>query len=118
MAGDCVIGLDIGTTSTVGVLVRLPATILATASRPTALASPHPAWAEEDPAEWWRNCCAVLRELVAALPGAPAALRGICVTGMVPALVLLDAAGNVLRPSIQQSDARAAAEVAELAAEV
>ena len=37
---------------------------------------------------------------------------------MVPALVLLDAAGNVLRPSIQQSDARAAAEVAELAAEV
>ncbi|MGO8831732.1 MAG: FGGY-family carbohydrate kinase [Roseiarcus sp.] len=118
MAGDCVIGLDIGTTSTVGVLVRLPATILATASRPTALASPHPAWAEEDPAEWWRNSCAVLRELVAALPGAPAALRGICVTGMVPALVLLDAAGNVLRPSIQQSDARAAAEVAELAAEV
>ena len=39
-------------------------------------------------------------------------------TGMVPALVLLDEAGAVLRPSIQQSDGRAAAEVAELAAEV
>jgi xylulokinase len=33
-------------------------------------------------------------------------------------LVLLDEAGNVLRPSIQQSDGRAAAEVAELASEV
>jgi len=37
---------------------------------------------------------------------------------MVPALVLLDGAGNILRPSIQQSDGRAAAEVAELASEV
>jgi len=118
LAGDCVIGLDIGTTSTIGVLIGLPATILAVASRPTTLASRHPGWAEEDPAQWWRNSCAVLRELVAASPGAPAALRGICVTGMVPALVLLDGAGNILRPSIQQSDARAAAEVAELASEV
>jgi len=118
LADDCVIGLDIGTTSTVGVLVRLPATIIAAASRPATLASPHPGWAEEDPAEWWRNSCAILRELVAASPGGAAALRGVCVTGMVPALVLLDGAGEVLRPSIQQSDARAAAEVAELAAEV
>ena len=39
----------------------LPATILAVASRPTALSSPHPGWAEEDPAEWWRNSCAIIR---------------------------------------------------------
>lgn len=117
MAGDCVIGLDIGTTSTIGVLVRLPATVVAVASRPTRLSSPHPGWAEEDPLEWWRNSCAVLRELAAAAPG-EAAIRGICVTGMVPALVLLDEAGDVLRPSIQQSDGRAATEVAELAREV
>jgi xylulokinase len=90
---------------------------LAVASRPTRLSSPHPGWAEEDPAEWWRNSCAILRELAAAAPTS-GAIRGICVTGMVPALVLLDEAGNVLRPSIQQSDGRAAAEVAELAAEV
>ena len=118
MAGDCVIGLDIGTTSTIGVLVGLPGAILAAASRPTILASPHPGWAEEDPAEWWRNCCAILRELVAAAPGGAGSIRGVCVTGMVPALVLLDGAGDILRPSIQQSDGRAAAEVAELALEV
>jgi xylulokinase len=118
LAGDCVIGLDIGTTSTIGVLMRLPATILAVASRPVTLSSPHPGWAEEDPEEWWRNSCAILRELAASLPDAPRAIRGVCVTGMVPALVLLDETGLVLRPSIQQSDGRAAAEVAELAGEV
>jgi xylulokinase len=118
VTSDCVIGLDIGTTSTIGVLIRLPAEILAVASRPTSLSSPRPGWAEEDPAEWWRNACAVLREIVGRLPHGASALRGICVTGMVPALVLLDESGEVLRPSIQQSDGRAAAEVSELAAEV
>jgi xylulokinase len=36
----------------------------------------------------------------------------------VPALVLLDEAGELLRPSIQQSDGRAAVEIAELASEI
>ena len=75
MAIDCVIGLDIGTTSTIGVLIGLPATILAVASRPTTLSSPHPGWAEEDPAEWWRNSCAILRELVAGAPNGVGAIR-------------------------------------------
>src|SRR5579883_874753 len=114
---DLVIGLDIGTTSTIGVLLAPPNAIVAVASRKTTLSSPHPGWAEEDPAEWWRNSCAVLRDLVAALPDGRA-LSGLCVTGMVPALVLLDEAGEVLRPSIQQSDGRAAAEVDELKREI
>lgn len=113
-----VIGLDIGTTSTIGVLLSLPNSIVAVASRQTTLSSPRPGWAEEDPAEWWDNACAVLRELAAALPGERGALAGLCVTGMVPALVLLDEAGQVLRPSIQQSDGRAAAEVEELRREI
>jgi len=37
---------------------------------------------------------------------------------MLPALVLLDAEGRLLRPSIQQSDGRCAAEVEELRAEI
>ena len=50
-----VIGLDIGTTSTMAVLVQLPDRIVASASRPVRLSSPHVGWAEEDPAEWWEN---------------------------------------------------------------
>jgi xylulokinase len=112
-----VIGLDIGTTSTIGILVELPGRIVAVASRPTTLSSPHPGWAEEEPLEWWANSCAVTRELIAQIDHR-GAVAGICVTGMVPALVLLDEGGDLLRPSIQQSDGRSAAEVAELAAEV
>ena len=111
-----VLGLDIGTTSTIGILVELPDRVVSVAPRPTALSSPHPGWAEEDPLEWWANSCAVLRELMGAADRS--ALAGICVTGMVPAIVLLDHDGEPLRQSIQQSDGRSATEVAELAAEV
>ena len=44
-----VLGLDIGTTSTIGILIRLPGEVLGTASRPVTLSSPRPGWAEEDP---------------------------------------------------------------------
>lgn len=112
-----VIGLDIGTTSTIALLLKLPGSIAAVAERPNTLHSPHPGWAEEEPEEWWRNACAVLREVLAAEPSAASGLAGICVTGMVPAVVLLDEAGAPLRPSIQQSDGRCGDEVAALAAE-
>lgn len=113
-----VVGLDIGTTSTIGLLARLPDKVAAVASRSVILSSPHVGWAEEDPAEWWRNSCEVLREILAISPEAPGNLAGICVTGMLPAVVLLDADGHVLRPSIQQSDGRCAREIAEIATEI
>lgn len=113
---DIVIGLDIGTTSTMAIAVRMPDAILAVASRPTTLLSPHPGWAEEDPEQWWSNAQAVLREITAGLD--PKAIAGICVTGMLPAVVLLDADGRLLRPSIQQSDGRCGAEVEALRLEI
>src|SRR5271169_3473446 len=118
MRGEAVIGLDIGTTSTLGALIAPPGDIIAVATRSTTLSSPHPGWAEEDPEQWRRNAWEILRELSAAASAKSRPLRGVCVTGMVPALVLLDETGAVIRPSIQQSDGRAAVEVAELAAEV
>jgi xylulokinase len=113
----CVLGLDIGTTSTIGLLVRLPGEVLGVASRPVTLASPHAGWAEEDPAEWWDNVRAVTRELIAVSGIDPTEIAAIGVTGMLPAVVLLDADGAVLRPSIQQSDGRCGVEVGELRAE-
>ena len=118
MRGEAVIGLDIGTTSTLGALIAPPGDIIAVAVRSTTLSSPHPGWAEEDPEQWRCNAWEILRELSAAAAAQSRTLRGICVTGMVPALVLLDEDGAVIRPSIQQSDGRAAAEVGELRAEI
>ncbi len=115
---SCVLGIDIGTTSTIGILVRLPDTVLGIASRPVTLASPHPGWAEENPEQWWDNACAIIRELIAAAGIEAGAIAGIGVTGMLPAVVLLDREGRLLRPSIQQSDGRVSAEVEELRAEI
>jgi xylulokinase len=109
-----VIGLDIGTTSTIGILVGLPNEILATASRPVTLSSAHAGWAEENPADWWGNVRAIISELLEASEIPASAVSAIGVTGMLPAVVLLDNDGTVLRPSIQQSDGRCGAEVEEL----
>jgi xylulokinase len=113
-----VIGIDIGTTSTIGILIDLPDRIVAIASSPVELVSLHPGWAEEDPEQWWRNTCAIVRELLAVEPALANSLAGIGVAGMVPAVVLLDGQGKLLRRSIQQSDGRCGAEVEELALEV
>lgn len=111
-----VIGLDIGTTTTIGLAVSMPDSIVAVAKRPVTLSAPQAGWAEEDPQEWWRNSCAILNEIAADID--PSDLAGICVTGMLPAVVLLDSEGSVLRPSIQQSDGRCSDEVEELRREV
>jgi xylulokinase len=114
----CVLGLDIGTTSTIGVLIRLPDQMLGLASRPVALNSQHAGWAEEDPEQWWANVGEIVRELLNVSGVSPADVAAVGVAGMLPAVVLLDSDGRLLRPSIQQSDARCGAEVAELRAEI
>jgi xylulokinase len=113
---DIVIGLDIGTTSTIGLAARMPREVLAVASRPVRLSSPHAGWAEEDPGQWWANAVSILGEITARI--APERIAGLCVTGMLPAVVLLDAEGEVLRPSIQQSDGRCGREVEELRGQI
>src|SRR5262249_48227598 len=95
------LGIDIGTTSTIGILIDAEGRTLATATRPVELLSPTANWAEEDPAQWWSNSCAVIAELLAKTGLTGADLAGIGVTGMVPAIVLLDGEGMVLRPSLQ-----------------
>lgn len=117
MVTDAVLGIDIGTTSTIGMLIGMPDKVLGLAARPVTLHSPHHGWAEEDPGQWWANLIEITAELLAKTGLAPTDIRAIGVTGMLPAMVLLDAEGAVLRPSIQQSDGRCGREVETLRAE-
>ncbi|MGQ3353474.1 MAG: FGGY-family carbohydrate kinase [Phreatobacter sp.] len=114
----CVLGLDIGTTSTIGILVRLPGEVLGIASRPVTLDSPHPGWSEENPADWWDNVCAITQELIRRSGIDPSEIKAVGTTGMLPAVVLLGEGGEILRPSIQQSDGRCGVEVEDLRREV
>lgn len=110
------IGIDIGTTLTKGVLVDLGGHTLAEASREATLVSERPTWAEEDPKEWWRNTCEVTRELLSDAGVDPAEVAAVGVAGMVPAMVLLDEDGQPLRHSIQQNDARTGEQIRALRA--
>ena len=105
------LGLDIGTTSTIGIVVDDRGRTLAVESRPATLHSDHANWSEEDPEEWWRNVGEICRALLARSGIAAADIAGVGVTGMLPTVILLDTAGRPLRRSIQQNDARAIAEL-------
>ena len=117
-----VLGIDVGTTSTKVVLADPAAGVVAQSSEPAALSSAHPGWAEADPGQWWANVAALVPAVLAAASAGSgktvtaADIAAVATTGMVPAVIPADAAGRPLRRAILQNDARATAEIRELAA--
>jgi xylulokinase len=103
------LGIDIGTTATKALLLDPAAGVLAEASLPVDLRSPQPGWAEEDPAQWWRNVCELSRQLASGHD-----VQAVGISGAVPCVILVDEQGHVLRPSIQQNDARAVEQIERL----
>jgi xylulokinase len=114
---DYVLGIDIGTTSTIGILIGSDDRVVGPVTRPVSLSSPQAGWAEEDPLEWWANVKTALQDF-ASRGIALSDIKAVGVAGMLPAVILLDEDGRLLRPSIQQSDARCGAEVDDLRREV
>lgn len=110
-----VIGVDIGTSSSKGVLVDLTGELVATATREHTVARPAPNHVEMDGAVWWSEFVAIAGELVAAAAEHDLGITAVGVSGMGPCTLLTDAAGDPLRPAILYGvDMRAAAEIAEL----
>ena len=107
------LGVDVGSSSTKGVLVRPDGEVLAEVERPHVIAHPRPGWAEQDPErDWWDGVVAVCRELLARRLGDVAAVG---VSGLGPCVVAADAAGRPLRPAILYGiDTRATREIAAL----
>ena len=116
MTSRYVLGIDVGTTALKAIALEREHGIVAQAELPHELRSLHPGWAEEDPERWWTTTCEAIRTLLTAIPAQE--IDAIGVSGMVPAMVMLDASGIPLRPGIQQNDARAITEVEELRAAV
>lgn len=102
------LGLDIGTGGTRAVLVNPSGKLVASASAEHApFRSPFPGWAEQDPEDWWRAAQQAIREVLAA---SGAKISAIGLTGQMHGAVMLDAAGEVLRPSLIWCDQRTDAE--------
>jgi len=110
-----VLGLDVGTTGTKAVLADPLKGVVAQASAPSTLTSPHPGWAEAEPAQWWSNVCALVPQVLGEAGVTAADVAAVATTGMVPAVIPVDGSGSPLRRAILQNDTRAKDEVRELA---
>jgi xylulokinase len=115
---EVLLGIDMGTGSTKGVLVDTSGSVIATETVGHAMDLPRPGWAEVDAENlWWREVCGISAALMARMPSG-GVLAGMCVSGVGPCLVLCDDDLRPLRPAILYGiDTRAAAEIAELTAE-
>src|SRR6202451_3172397 len=102
-----VLGIDAGTTSTKVVLAD-PLTadpltgVVAQASAPAALSSPHPGWAEAQTAQWWENVCLLIPQLLCEAGVTAADVAAVATTGMVPAVIPVNADGRPPRPALLQ----------------
>ncbi len=106
---------DLGTTGNKASLHADDGRLLAfaTSSYPTRYASD--TTSEQDPDDWWRAVVTTTRELLGTTGVRPEQVDGICVSGQMMGLVLLDSAGTPVRPAMIWSDQRAVAEAAALA---
>lgn len=109
-----VIGIDSSTTATKAQLVDASGTVVAVVSSEYGYETPEPLWSEQDPELWWTATKAAVAGVLAeaGVPGEEVVAVGL--TGQMHGLVLLDAAGEVLRPSILWNDQRTGAECDEI----
>lgn len=113
----CTLGVDIGTSSSKGVLADSDGVILATATRAHEVDRPRTGWVEMDGRIWWDEFAEITRELLAAVPGAEVAAVG--VSGMGPCILLADEHDEPVRPAILYGvDTRSTAQIARMTSEL
>jgi xylulokinase len=110
-----VLGIDVGTGGTRALIMNEKGTIVASATedhRP--FASPKIGWAEQDPNDWWRAAAIAIRKALGAarLQGDQIACIGF--SGQMHGAVMLDKAGDVVRPALIWCDVRTEEQCREL----
>jgi xylulokinase len=117
LSGTLLLGVDIGTSSSKGVICASGGEILAIEVVEHETSFPQPGWAEHDAETiWWGEFVTLTRRLLAhGFTGEDIGAVGVSAIG--PCVVPLDASGKPLRPAILYGiDSRASREIAELEA--
>ena len=118
MTATHLLGIDAGTTGLKAVLAHADGTLLAQASQEYGTSFEHPNWAEQDPEQWWRACCAVVPQVLAAAGVSASDIAAIGVSGQGIGAVPVDASGAPLRPAIIWLDRRSDTQCRALAERV
>jgi xylulokinase len=102
-----VLGIDVGTGGSRALVIGDDGSLLASATADhQAFTSQRPAWAEQDPADWWSACQRAIRSVLSEGGVNPQQINCIGLTGQMHGTVLLDQDGRVLRPAIIWCDQR------------
>lgn len=114
--GKCVLGIDTGTGGTRAVIVNECGKILASATEEhAAFASPQIGWAEQRPEDWWRAAGIAVRKALSQANVSREQVACVGFSGQMHGAVMLDAAGEVVRPALIWCDVRTEKQCAELA---
>lgn len=116
MAGDLLLGIDVGTSATKAVVCDAAGQVVAVASAEHPISRPRPGWSEQDPRDWWASSVRAARQ--AAEAAGPERIAGIGLSGQMHGSVFLgdDARGSgaehaePLRPALLWNDQRTAAQ--------
>jgi xylulokinase len=93
------IGVDIGTQGTKGVLVSPNGGVLSTATVEYGVLHPHPLWAEQWPDVWLNASCTVIQRLIQGRDAR--AIAGVCISGLYGGSgIPLDARMKPVRPCL------------------
>lgn len=116
--GRAVVGIDIGTFESKGVLVAHDGKLLAMAKRRHGISTPAPGRVEHDPdIVWWQDLSAITRELAAHAEEQGVEIASFACSAIGPCVVAVDKHFRALRPAILYGvDTRASLEIEALTA--
>ncbi|MDR1669062.1 MAG: xylulokinase [Oscillospiraceae bacterium] len=108
------LGIDLGTSATKTVLFDEDLKPLASASVEYPMDQPHNGWAEQNPEDWWNAAVETIGAVLRQSGVSADSVAALGISGQMHGLVMLDANGRVLRPSIIWCDQRTSAECADM----
>jgi xylulokinase len=100
------LGIDVSTTATKALLIDSTGQVIASAASEYPFQTPRPLWSEQHPKLWWDGATKSIRAVLQKSAVDPSQIVAIGLTGQMHGLVLLDGAGQVLRPAILWNDQR------------
>ncbi len=104
------LGLDISTTGAKAIIIDNDGKVIASHTTAQPISTPQPLWSEQNPSDWWDGIAGSIRSALQEANLTGEYIQGIGLTGQMHGLVLLDANGEVLRPSILWNDQRTQAQ--------
>ena len=111
---DCLLGIDIGTSSLKSLLMGADGSFIAVAAKEYQFDVPYTGYAEQDPEVWWDALKCTVREVISSSNINPDRIKGVGFSGQMHGMVALDKELRPLRKAILHCDVRSQKECMDI----